>query len=259
VRSACLGLALFAVLPPPAASPDSAPLESRVLDLAFVGSDRLAVLLEDGVALYRLDGKSLRRTDHRAIPAGAVVRAPAGVVVAETDAFWVGTNTAEGAVLFTADGGRLRETERAAALPFAGSPLGALFRAGTNLIEVTVAGLGGGPHLRAVGGENPWAIAPDGRLGSADGWTRTRVGSAAARLWPGTWIASSTAPPGSGDTLSVTRGDGAPPPVVATFPAPAAVTAIGAHVAGDRALVAVALAEGDRHRLVLMEVSRDRP
>ena len=120
------------------------------------------------------------------------------VVVADREAaFWVSTNLAEGAVLFTIDGGRLQETQRADALPWPGSPQGARFHPGTNTIEVSVPGLGSGPHLRAGTGAAGWAIAPDGRLGVARaGWTATRVGSAAAVLWPGAWIASSAKPPG---------------------------------------------------------------
>ena len=271
VRTACLVLALFAVTPPAppagdappvavlASRPESTPLEGSVLDLAFVDDDRLAVLFADGVALYERAGATLRRTDHRALEAPIVARAPAGIIVAEAGAFWVGTNTNEGAVLFATEGGRLQETERAGALPFAGSPMGARLPAGTNLVEVTIPGLGSGPHLRAGGGASPWAIAPDGRLGAAHGWTGVHVGSAAALLWPGTWIASSPAPPGAGDALLVTRGGPEPPDEVLAFPAPAAVTAIGARWVGDRALVAAAVAEGGRHRLVLVEVAHARP
>jgi hypothetical protein len=238
-------------------SEQSAPIAARVLDLAFLGDDQLAVLLADGVSLFRREGAALRRTDHRPLDASVVVRAPAGIIAAGAGAFWVATNMAEGAVLFTADGGRLQETQRADALPFTGSPRGARFHSGTNLIDVSIAGLGSGPHLRAGGGESPWAIAPDGRLGShRGGWTGARVGSAAALLWPGTWIASSAEPPGAGDALSVTGAGAAPAVVIATFPAPSAVTAIGARGAGNHALVAAAVAEGGRHRLVLMEVTR---
>jgi len=241
----------------------SAPVGARVLDVAFVDDERLIVLMEDGVALYQRDGDALVRRDHRPLEVSSVVRAPAGfvVVAAGEAAFWVCTNLAEGAVLFTMDGGRLQETQRAAALPWPGSPQGARFRPGTNLIDVGVPGLGSGPHLRAGAGETAWAIAPDGRLGVARvGWSATRVGSAAALLWKGVWIASSAEPPGATDALSVLSvRDGGAPTVVATFPLQGRVAGIGARARGDRAFVATALALGGAHRLILMEVARDEP
>jgi hypothetical protein len=234
-----------------------------VLDVAFVDDDRLILLLEDGVALYRRDGDALIRLDHRALDVSLVVRAPAGaiVVAAGEAAFWVSTNLAEGAVLFATDGGRLQEIQRADALPWPGSPQGARFRPGTNLIEVAVPGLGSGPHLRAGTGETAWAIAPDGRLGIARaGWSATRVGSAAAVLWTGAWIASSAEPPGASDTLLVVSASGGAPAVAATvLPVEGSVTAIGARTRGDRTFVAAGIVEGGAHRLILMEVAREGP
>jgi hypothetical protein len=240
----------------------SAPVGARVLDLAFVDDDRLIVLLENGVDLYRRDADALVRLDHRPLDASIVVRAPAGVVVvaAGEAAFWVSTNLAEGAVLFATDGGRLQEIQRAAALPWPGSKQGARFRPGTNTIDVAVPGLGGGPHLRAGAGEGAWAIAPDGRLGVASvGWSTTRVGSAAATLWPGVWIASSADPPGASDTLLVLTVSGGAPTVIATVPVTGTITGIGARSRGERAFVAAAAASGAAHRLMLMEVARDEP
>ena len=238
----------------------SAPVGARVLDLAFVDDDRLIVLLEGAVALYRRDGDALLRLDHRPLDVASVVRAPAGVLVvaAGEAACWVTTNQADGAVLFTIDAARLQETQRAAVIPWPGAPQGARFRSGTNMIDAAVPGLGSGPHLRVGAGETAWAIAPDGRLGVARvGWSAARVGSAAALLWPGVWIASSAEPPGSSDALSVVNVSGGAPTVVATFPVQGSVTGIGARVLGDRALVAAAAAFGGAHRLLLMEVARD--
>jgi hypothetical protein len=266
-----LGAALLAVLAPAAAAGDlarfsratevaAAPVPGRVLDLAFVGEDRIAVLLTDSVALYEQDGAALRRLDHLPLEATLDVRAPAGMIVSDAgdSSFWVSANVATGAVLFTIDGSRLKETQRSEALPFQGSPQGARFRPGTNLIDVTVAGLGSGPHLRAHAGETPWAIAPDGRLGVAGAWSVDSIGSAAALLWPGVWIVSSAQPPGTGDSLAihggVTRGT-----LVATFPAPAAVTALTARVRSDRAAIAAGIAEAGGHRIVVMEVARAHP
>jgi hypothetical protein len=238
----------------------SAPLGARVLDLAFVDDDRLVVLLENAVALYRRDGAVLVRLDHRPLDRPVVVRAPAGVVVVadREAAFWVSTNLAPGAALFTIDGGRLQETQRADALPWPGSPHGARFHPGTNTLEVTVPGLGSGPHLRAGTGAAGWAIAADGRLGLARaGWTATRVGSAAAVLWDGVWIASSAKPPASTDALLVLNADGSVPSISATMPVEGTVTAIGARARGDRALVAVGVTAAGVHRLIVMELARD--
>jgi hypothetical protein len=243
------------------ASNVSAPVTARVLDLAFVDDDRLVVLMADGVALYRREGDALFRLDHRPLDVSFVVRAPAGVIAAAAGeaAFWVSTNLAAGAILFTTDGGRLQEIQRATALPWLGSPQGARFRAGTNLIDVAVPGVGTGPHLRAGAGETAWAIAPDGRFGVARaGWSTERVGSAAAVLWTGAWIASSAEPPGSSDALLVLSMSGGAPTIAATFPVTGSVTAIGARARGDRAFVAAAV-EGADHRLILMEVARDAP
>ena len=236
----------------------SAPTGARVLDLAFVDDDRLVVLLEHTVALYRRDGEALLRLDHRSLEVSAVVRAPAGVVVVadREAAFWVSTNRAEGAVLFTIEDGRLQAAQHADALPWPGSPQGARFHPGTNTIDVSVAGLGSGPHLRA--GAAGWAIAPDGRLGVArTGWTTTRVGSAAAVVWAGVWIASSAKPPAATDALLVLNVDGTTPRVSATFPVAGTITGIGARARGNRAFVAAATAEAGVHRLILMEVARD--
>jgi hypothetical protein len=238
----------------------TAPVGGRVLDLAFVDDQHIVVLLGDGVALYRRERDALTRLDHRPLDAATVVRAPAGVVVvaAGEAAFWVATNLAEGAVLFTMDGGRLQETQRAAALPWPGARQGARFRPGTNLLDVAVPHLGSGPHLRAGAG-GAWAIAPDGRLGIAPGgWTASRVGSAVASLWPGVWIASSAEPPGAHDALLVLDARGGAPTVIDTFPVAGSITGIGARSRGDRALVAAALVEGGTHRLILLEVGREQ-
>jgi len=267
-----LGAALLAVIASADAAGDSirlamgtavaaTPAPGRVLDLAFVGEGRIAVLLTDSVAVYEQDSGTLRRIDQLPMEATLAVRAPAGMIVSDAgdSSFWVSANVAPGAVLFTIEGGRLKETQRSAALPFRGSPQGARFRPGTNLIDVTVPGLGNGPHLRATAGETPWAIAPDGRLGvEGAGWSAHSVGSAAALLWPGVWIVSSAQPAGAGDSLSI-HGGAARGTIVATFPAPAAVTAVAALVSSDRATVATGIAEGGGHRIVVMEIAREQP
>jgi hypothetical protein len=238
----------------------SAPVRGRVLDLAYIDDERLVLLMEDEVGLYRRRGDAVVRVDHRPLDVSTAVRAPAGLLVATAGeaAFWATTNRHEGAVLFTIDGERLHEIERASALPWPGVPHGARFRPGTNLIDASVPGLGDGPHLRAGAGAKAWAIAPDGRLGAGGEWSETRVGSAAAELGNG-WIASGPKPPGAADTLLVLRAAEGAPIVAAAIPVPGSITAIGARARGDRALVAAGVVDDGTHRLVLMELARDGP
>jgi hypothetical protein len=238
----------------------SSPVGARVLDLAFADDDRLIVLMETGVALFQRDGAGLARRDHRPLEVSSVVRLPAGAIVVAPGeaAFWVTTNLAPGAVLFAVDGGRLQEVQRAAALPWPGVSQGARFRPGTNTIEATLPGLGSGPHLRAGAGDTAWAIAPDGRFGvTRAGWSEVRVGSAAAALWNGAWIASSAEPPGARDSLLVLTSRNGAPTLTATFPVEGSVTALGARARGDRALVAAATVRDGVHRLVLLEIARE--
>lgn len=281
MRSECPGVGLVAVMLCAAAAPTiagqgarppaapahrvareilRAPIAERVLDLAFIDDERLILLTGTAVALYERSGDALALRDRRALEASMAVRAPAGVIAASAGeaAFWVTTNLAEGAVLFTIDGGRLQEIEHAAALPWPGGAQGARFRPDSNLIDVVLPGLGSGPHLRVGAGDAAWAIAPDGLFGVApSGWTDTRVGSAAARLWSDAWIASSPEPPGASDRLLLVHAGGGTAAIVATFPVEGSVTALGARARGRRALVAAALASGGAHRLVLLEVARD--
>ena len=252
---------IAALLAPLSAADEGLALPHRALDVAFVGDGRVLVLMEGGLALYRHQpGHGFTRLDERPLPVTLIVRAPAGILLgaAGETAAWAATNQAEGAVLFSVEGDRLWEVQRAAALPWPDAPRGAAFRAGTNLVETEVRGLGPGPHLRVGSHPQSWAIASDGRLGlDGVGWTRTRVGSAAAALWPGAFVTTASDPPGARDAMSVaTVGeDGSVDRVVAREVA-GVVTAIAARPREDGALIVAAVSEGAAQRLIVIEVAR---
>lgn len=235
----------------------SVPLPGRVLDLVFADDEDLIVLFADAVVLYRGKGAALSVMDRRALAVTAAVRAPAGIVVSTPgeSAFWVATNLADGAVLFSIDAGRLHETERAPVFPFPGAPRGARFQPGTDRIAMDLPALGEGPHLRIGAGTVRWAIGGDGRLGFADaGWSDLRVGSAAAELWPGTMATTSALAPGAGDAITIR--DTRPMTVLMTIPVTGAITAMAAR-AGERvAVVAAAVEDGGIDRLVFLELAR---
>ena len=235
----------------------SAPLPGRVLDLVFADDEDLIVLFADAVVLYRGKGAALSVMDRRALAVTAAVRAPAGIVVSTPgeSAFWVATNLADGAVLFSIDAGRFLETQRAPVFPFPGAPRGARFQPGTDRIAMDLPALGEGPHLRIGAGTVRWAIGGDGRLGFADaGWSDVRVGSAAAELWPGTMATTSALAPGAGDAITIR--DTRAMTVLMTIPLTGAITAMAAR-AGERvAVVAAAVEDGGIDRLVFLELAR---
>jgi hypothetical protein len=237
----------------------------RALDVAFVGPDRLVVL--DGAEAVLLglgSGGHLTLLSRRAMPGPFdVVRAPAAIVQgSERDgAVWAMTSRSPRAVLFAVEGTALAEREQADALPFPGCARGLRFRAGTNLIEGEVEGLGGGPFLDLAAADVAVGVAGDGRfLSSAprDGAAPARVGPTLAPLWPG-WIAASTAaPPGGDDAVVVVPSTGGPPVVSCAAPGP--VRAIAARTQGDTARLVVAVddAEG-RSALLVFDLPRPRP
>jgi hypothetical protein len=239
------------------------PLTARVLDLAFVGAERLLVLTERAVILYRLEPAAFVRLDERPLRAESVVRAPAGILLAAPaeKAAWAATNLAPGAVRFSIEGDRLSQGESAAALPWPEGTRAAAFREGTNLVEADVRDLGAGPHLRIGAAPSPWAIAPDGRLGLAGiGWTQTRVGSAAVQVWAGAFLASSSEAPGTSDFVSFVRVSGedreAP---AASVPVAGIIRAMAARAAdsGNATAVVAVTVEGT-DRLMTVEVKDAR-
>jgi hypothetical protein len=229
------------------------PASARVLDVAVAGRGRVVVLMDGALALFRRDRRQgLVHLDERPLAVSSAVRAPAGLLLADPggDTCWVATNQAEPAILYSIEGDRLWEVQRATALHWPGSPRGATFRPGTNLVEVAIAGLGEGPFVRAGRGDPGWAIGNDGRLGIAGaGWTALRVGSAAAGLDGGTLVVSGPDPPGASDRLVLVdvSADGSTT-AGAAVDVPGAVTALAA--AGE-AVIAAVVREGKARLLVL--------
>jgi hypothetical protein len=243
-------------------STQSAPLPGRVLDMAFMGPERLLVLGEDELSLYRLAEGRLELAARRPLTgplmpvrhAGGLLRAAEG----ERSA-WAATSRGRGAFLFGVEDAGLVERQRADALPWPGSPGGLRFRAGTDLIEGTVEGLGGGPFLHLD--EAGLGVDRDGRLlgvsGPAD---ELRVGPMLAPLWPRHLAVSTAAAPGERDAVLVLS---LAPPLARTIgelPVAGSVRALAAHTTAHRArLVAAVEAPGAtsdlRTSLVIFELS----
>jgi hypothetical protein len=135
-----------------------AALPLRALDLAFLGPDRLVAADSAEAALFALRDGGATLLSRKPLPGPLeVVRAPGALLQAsEADgAVWALTSRSPRAVLFAVEGGELVEREQAAALPFPATARGLRFRAGTNLIEGDVEGLGAGPFLDLAGARHP--------------------------------------------------------------------------------------------------------
>ena len=240
------------------------PLDEPVLDLAFFGEDRLVVLGPDAVALYKWDDAGLTRESRQPLPAPlAPVRSPGGLLrMAEGDAaFWALSSRSPRALLFAIDRGRLVLRQEAEALPWPGCPSGLTYRAGTNLIEGTVAGLGPGPFLGLDDSVPRLAVTVDGAIkdGAAAG---PAVGPAMAGLWPGFVAAASAHPPGEDDAvLVIAAGDGSPEGahVVDSVRVDGAVRALAARAIGESMRLVVAVDDEDGARLLLMDLARLPP
>lgn len=240
-------------------------LEEPVLDLAFFGDDRLVVLGPDAVALYRWDEAGLTLESRRAWPGHLeTVRFPGGLLrVAERDAaFWAVTSRSPRALLFAVEEGRLIERQEADALPWLASPAGLRYRAGTNLIEGAVTGLGPGPFLGLDDSAPGLAVNAEGVLvdGAATG---PIVGPAMASLWPGVVAAASPRPPGEDDAILLvgTRdgsADGAR--ILDSIRVDGAVRALAARARGESMrLVAAVEDEEGGVRLLVMDLARLQP
>jgi hypothetical protein len=239
-----------------------------VLDLAFVGDDRLLVLAPDAVTLWRRDEVSLRLESRHDLPANGIpVRRPGGRLqpAAGESACWAMTSRDPRATLLNLDGGRLRAAETAEAVPGAGLPRGLRLREGTNLLEALVPGLGEGPFLAivAAGDDGLWAVASDGRLGHArkgeGSWTDVRVGPALAVVWPGLLAAASPDPPSASDrvVLLALEASGARP--VGGVPIEGCVRALASRRSPSGAVLAVGSEEAEGWRVVLVDLGRPRP
>jgi hypothetical protein len=229
------------------ASSESPPLPGRVLDLAFVGAERLLALGEDELTLFRWDGETLVTSSRRRLSgplepvrhAGGLLRA-----VERERSVWAATSRAGGATLFGVEEETLAPRQRAEALPWPGAGAGLRFRAGTDLIEGPVEGVGPGPFLHVD--ESGLGVDRDGRLiarGAPLGGD-LRVGPTLAALWPGVVAVSTAAPPGDRDAvlvLALAPPGTAAPRVLAELPVAGAVRALAAHAAGRKARVVAAV------------------
>jgi hypothetical protein len=266
---------VFALSPVPA-PPDPAAIDVRsrgqtalldepVLDLAFFGDERLVVLGPDAVALYRWDEAGLTLQSRRPWPGPLdTVRFPGGLLrVAEKDAaFWALTSRSPRALLFAVEDGRLVERQAADALPWPACPAGLRYRAGTNLIEGSVAGLGPGPFLGLDDSSPGLAVDAEGLLLDG-GATGPAVGPAMASLWPGVVAAASPRPPGDDDAILVVAaqdGSGEGRHVLDSIRVDGAVRALAARPRGEsmRLVAAVEDEEGGA-RLLVMDVARPQP
>lgn len=249
------------------ASNRTPPLDAQVLDLAFVGDERIAVLTADALALYRWDDSGVVQESRQALPGPlATVRAPAGIIAAapHDDALWVLTNRAPRAVLFAVDGKRLVRRTDAAALPWPGCPGGLRYRPGTNLIEGVLSGLGPGPFLALASAEADLAVTPEGelRLASAGGAASgpLRAGPTLAPLWRGLVAASSPNPPGSDDAVLLLAREDSGLRLRDTLRVEGAVRALAGRVHGETARLVAAVEEpaGGTY-LLLMDLRRREP
>jgi hypothetical protein len=224
---------------------ESPPVDGRVLDLAFVGADRLLALGEDELTVFRWEGGTLIAAARRRMPGPLEpVRHPGGLLraVEREAAAWVATSRLKGAILFGLDEGALAPRQRAEAMPWPGAPSGVRFRAGTDLIDGAVEGLGPGPFLHLD--ESGVAVDREGRLlaGGAPPGGALRVGPALAPLWPRVMAACGGAVPGERDVVLVVALRGAlPPRVLAELPVTGAVRALAAHTSGRTARVVAAV------------------
>jgi len=262
VRLAAVTAALAALLAPGARAAEprlvvkaEEPVTARVLDVGFARNGRVVVLMDGALALYRWSSGRLEKVDEREVAVPGAVRAPAGIVLAEPgdDTCWVATNRAPGATIYSLDGDRLWEVERAAALPWPRVGRGVGFREGTSLIDAEVEGLGEGPFVRIGRGDPAWAITNEATLVVAGaGGPRPRVGFAAARIAPRTFVVSGAVPPGA-DRLSVQRLDA--PGALATLDVPGTVTALGAVTRDGATVVVAGVTRDGASRLLAIEVT----
>jgi hypothetical protein len=236
------------------------PVDGRVLDLAPVGEDRVLVLYEDAAALYRLDDGGLSLLSRRELPGPLLpVRFPGGTIYLPPaeGAAWVLTSRSQRAVLLGLDGGHLEERQQADALFWPRTPRGLRYRAGTNLIEGTVADLGEGPFLRLD--PRGVALTPDGRLRMASpegGRTlAVKAGGGVARLGPELIAVAGGDPPGPRDTVVLLDGRDPGRPPLQSLAVDGSVRALGGRGTQTRMRLVVAVEEERGTHLVLIDLS----
>jgi hypothetical protein len=236
-------------------------VDGRIVALAFAGDERLLVLFDDALALYRRDGLALRLESRRDLPGPLLpVRFPGGLLLAAEgeSACWVLSSRMTRAVLFSLDGGRLAASHQADAMPWPGLPAGARFRPGTNLLDITLAGVDA-PVL-AIDAEAGWVVDAEGglsRIGGSPAAPLRRAGPALARLWPGTIATAAPDAPGGHDGILLLRGPDAT--AAGTLSVEGSVRALAARRHGDGSLLAAALEDvAGAFRIALFELAERR-
>jgi hypothetical protein len=240
------------------------PLDERILDLAWSDDERLLLLGPEALLLYRFVGASLMLQSRQPLPGPYLpVRAPDGLLLPapRQRAVWALSSAAAQAALYALDDTRLSERGRADVLPWPDVPRGLRFRAGTNLIEAELPGLGAGPLLAF---EPTWAdgaVSAEAELLLAGGdepqSTGVRVGPALAPLWAPLVAAASADPPGARDAVLLLRRDGANVREVGRLSVDGAVRALGARVERDGARLVAGVEEpGGAFHLEVFELRR---
>lgn len=247
-----------------ASSTRTVPLDERILDLAWVDGERLLLLSPGALALYRWVGTSFTLQSRQPLPAPyAPVRAPGGLLlpVPRERAVWALTSVAGQAALFAVDGTQLVERGRADALPWPNTPRGLRFRAGTNLIEATLPGLGGEALLAFEPAWPDAAVSAGAELLMAgDDEPRAaglRVGPALAPLWAPLVAAASPDPPGVRDEVLLLRREGTSVREVGRLTVDGAVRALGSLPERDGARLVAGVEEpGGAFHLEVFDLRR---
>jgi hypothetical protein len=239
-------------------------LDDRVLDLAFVADDEIAVLSNAWVDLYRIDSSQIERRSRLALPNPTLtVRAPAGMLLPTAESsLWSMTNRSPKALLLGIDNGRLRPRGEAGALPWRGSAEGVRYRAGTNLLDGPPERLGPGPLLCARSGRPETAVSADGELRIAsDAGPRSgpRVGSCVSPLWGGLLVASSDAPPGAPDALLVLKDDPNGTQLLDRIPVEGTLRGIAARARPGGARLVAAVEDASSASLLVMDLRSREP
>jgi hypothetical protein len=230
-------------------------LPQPVLDLAFLDDARLVVLWPEEVGLYRWEDAGLRLDSRQALRGvRQAVRTPGGLIAVAPGegSFWAMTSRVGRPMLFGVEGSRIVERGAADALPWPGSRSGLRFRAGTNLIEGSIEGLGEGPFLAVDADGAALAVTGDGRLlglGDRD----ERVGASLAVPRPGVVVTSTALPPPEADALvAIERRP--PGALLARLPVDGSVRALAARPSGNRSRIVAAVERPEGTHLLALEV-----
>ena len=236
----------------------SASVEGPVLALALLPGERLALLTREAVRVFRWRNGELAPLGERVLDELEPVRSPGGLLLASEDALWVLRSGRARAVLLAFDeAGRPLVRVQADVMPWPSCPHGLRYRAGTNLLEGEVEGLGDGPFLAVAGG---LAVDAEGRLlvGTAGGPrpSTLRAGPSLVSLGNGLFAAASAAAPGPRDTVLLLQRDGDELRLQGEVPVEGAVRALAAAPLGGMVRLEAAVESGDRVRLVTFEIRR---